>query len=129
MEENTHNITFPKNWNQPKYQLGQLVRQGWIVGMRYYPKNSAMGHTYHVGWHYDVVPDWLEVDATYHTEKDIESYSPEETVAELQAEIDALTLQIEALQDEMNSIKATVLLRNGKRSSDCYATCFARLPS
>ena len=104
--ENT--IFFPKNWTQPKYQLGQLVRQGWIVGMRYYPKNSALGNTYYPGWHYDVVPNWLETEATYHIEEEIELYSPQETVAELQAEIDALTLQIEALRSSINNIQATV---------------------
>ena len=110
MEEISPYITFPKNWTLPKYKLGQLVRQGWIVGMRYYPKNSVLGHTYHSGWHYDVVTDWLEVDATYHTEEEIKPYSQEETVAELQAEIDALTLQIEALRDSINNIKATAAM-------------------
>lgn len=102
MKEN--HIFIPQDWTQPKYQLGQLVEQGWIVGMRYYPGYSAMGRTYQSGWHYDIVHDWLGTDTTYHMEEEVQPYSPEETLAKLQAEIDTLTARIGVLRSAMDNV-------------------------
>jgi hypothetical protein len=95
-------IPLPPNWSQPKYRFGQLVEQGWIVGLKYYPEASALGYQ-KSEWQYHVLPNWVDSGGDIIPESKIKPYPPEKMNEELQTEINIHLRQIENLKFQMNN--------------------------
>lgn len=93
-------IHIPGHWESPKYNLGQLVNQVQIIGMEYHPLETALERKYGGGWFYFVMPDTLEESTEVIKESAIQLPTPEE----LQAEIDSLTVLIEACQSNIHTL-------------------------
>lgn len=98
--ENHNSIALPPNWSQPKYRFGQLVEQGWVVGMRYYPESSALGYQ-KSEWQYQVLRDWLDDEGEIVLESKIKPHPNADK--ELQEEINLHLRQIENLKAQMSA--------------------------
>lgn len=106
-EESFKTIRLPGNWDRPKYQFGQQVKQGKIVGMEYYPEGSRASHQYGTEWRYTVIPHELDdaEDVTYYHESGIEPLAPEELRQRIQAEIDFYQSKVTALQTQLREVE------------------------
>ncbi|WP_375495381.1 hypothetical protein [uncultured Nostoc sp.] len=78
------NISFPNHWESPKYQLGQLVKQGRIIGVEYQAPGTTRAYDLSKGWIYSVLID----DLGYDTENVLESDIKPPSLEQLEAEID-----------------------------------------
>ncbi|WP_238360575.1 hypothetical protein [Iningainema tapete] len=98
-------IPLPPGWTPPKYRLGRLTQQGWIVGMTYHPGFSALGRRYTdgAGWRYEVLADWQDTETETVREEDIKLLPKHEEEAEVKAEIALLKQQISAMEEALNA--------------------------
>ncbi|QKQ75607.1 HNH endonuclease [Nostoc sp. TCL240-02] len=65
-------IRFPSHWPQPKYQLGQLVKQGRIIGIEYQSPGTRRAYDLGKGWIYAVLIDDLGYDTLHLKDSEIE---------------------------------------------------------
>lgn len=86
---------------QPKYRIGDRVRQGLIVGLESYPADSYLAQMYGTQWRYTLLLNKVEEDLEYIYEPYIEPFSPQELRAEIEEEIAQHKQQLEALQNEL----------------------------
>jgi hypothetical protein len=76
-------ICFPSHWTKPKYYLGQIVKQGRIIGVEYQAPGTARAFGLGKGWIYSVLLDDLGYDAENIFESEIEPPSTEDLRAEI----------------------------------------------
>ena len=94
-------ITIPKSWQPPKYQLGQRVSQGEIIGIEYRLPGTYRAYEFGTGWFYIVLPDDYSDCAETIKECDIKlptlEYKQEvlETIETYRSRISTLTQQLE----------------------------------
>jgi hypothetical protein len=81
-------IRFPNHWKSPKYSLGQLVKQGEIIGVEYHPPGSLMAEQFGEGWTYWVLIDKHAVDVESFSERNITPLSSLELQQSVQSLID-----------------------------------------
>lgn len=89
-------IKIPSDWTPPKYNFGQMVRQGEIVGME---------NHFDAGWHYWVRPDANSEDTQSYPEFQINPFSPEELRALLHSEIQFHQSKITALVEQLKRVE------------------------
>ncbi|MEH1822105.1 MAG: HNH endonuclease [Nostoc sp.] len=65
-------IRFPSHWTQPKYQLGQLVKQGRIIGIEYQSPGTRRAYDLGKGWIYAVLIDDQGYDTLQLKDSEIE---------------------------------------------------------
>lgn len=86
---------------QPKYCIGDRVKQGLIVGLEKYPNGSYLSQQYGTEWRYTLLSNKNEEDLEHIYESSIKSLSPQELIAEIEAEIKWHKQQLEDLQREL----------------------------
>ncbi|MBW4603989.1 MAG: hypothetical protein KME29_31595 [Calothrix sp. FI2-JRJ7] len=91
-------IPYPANWGAPKYHLGQLTKEGPIVGIEYLGSEYGLYKASGEGWGY-----WIIMKAG-----DIQKF-PEDYIelldqAEIQQMIEARAAEIEILKEQLNLI-------------------------
>ena len=63
-------ISIPQHWGYPRFALEQRTQQGFILGMKYYAKDSFLAQTYGSGWRYSVIPNTNSEELLhYHSEQ------------------------------------------------------------
>ena len=100
----TQHITIPSTWTPPKYRFGQLVKQGEIVGMEYYPleTNRTQYRNQHgKGWMYSVLPSPCSCDTETFGESSIKPLTPEELHALIALEIKSHATRVAALKEQL----------------------------
>lgn len=81
-EETAKAIYIPGHWDVPKYQFGQLVKQGRIIGLEYQPPETKRGYDLKERWIYSVLMnDEYEVECF--SESSIEPASPQDLKQEI----------------------------------------------
>ncbi|MEH1808480.1 HNH endonuclease [Nostoc sp.] len=65
-------IRFPSHWAQPKYHLGQLVKQGRIIGIEYQSPGTRRAFDLGKGWIYAVLIDDQGYDTLQLKDSEIE---------------------------------------------------------
>lgn len=65
-------IHFPSHWPQPKYHLGQLVKQGRIIGIEYQSPGTRRAYDLGKGWIYAVLIDDQGYDTLQLKDSEIE---------------------------------------------------------
>ena len=98
-------IPIPLDWTRPKYHFGQLVQQGWICGICYYPSYSPL-YKDGSGWSYEIIIDWNSEDYHLIPEEQIKPYDPKEAAKKLNHEIDNLHIRATALEQQLNRLVA-----------------------
>ncbi|MEH1777094.1 HNH endonuclease [Nostoc sp.] len=93
-------IRFPSHWPQPKYQLGQLVSLGRIIGVEYQSPGTRRAYDLGLGWIYAVLIDDLGYDTLQLKESEIELPS----LSLLQAEINYEKLLVEIHQKNLGCL-------------------------
>jgi len=94
-------IRFPSHWPQPKYHLGQRVKQGEIVGVEYYQPKTLRGYEEGAGWSYWVLRNDLSDQAEAMRESNIQPLKTSELQEEIQAEIEFYQSKITALNEHI----------------------------
>jgi hypothetical protein len=92
-------ISIPKDWDYPRFTLGQRTKQGLIIGIQYYPSDTLLAHEYGNSWRYTVLPDKHSEEVRYCFDDELLQLS----LAELQeqAEIQKHQQQIMLLQAQL----------------------------
>ncbi|MBD2771174.1 hypothetical protein [Iningainema tapete] len=91
-------ISIPSNWTRPKYQFGQRVKQGEIIGMEYWQVEDC--------WRYWVLPDPNNFEESQSFLEDLISpLSPEESRALIHDEIKSYQSKIAALVSQLKQIE------------------------
>ncbi|QLE47945.1 hypothetical protein FD724_07320 [Nostoc sp. C057] len=99
-------IRLPDEWTQPKYYLGQLVKQGEIIGIRHLPENSGMAFDFgNEPWAYVVIKDKGSDSGYVIAQSEILPLAPEELLAKIQAEIEFHQNKIAALTQQLNQVE------------------------
>lgn len=101
MRRSRKSIPIPSTWELPKYQFGQLVKQGLILSMEYYPQNTPASEEFGVGWAY-----WCSDDGDANC---MSKYM--ECEIELLSEIDIKTM-IQSRAEEIEMLRAQLNLNN-----------------
>ncbi|MEH1828279.1 MAG: HNH endonuclease [Nostoc sp.] len=111
MPEETHqiiaeqsNIRFPSHWKKPKYQLGQLVKQGEIIGVEYHYPASLMADEFGEGWTYWVLIDKHAADVESFSERNITPLSNLELQQSVQSEIEFHQSKLAALTEQLTQV-------------------------
>jgi HNH endonuclease len=94
-------IRFPSHWPQPKYHLGQRVKQGEIVGVEYYQPKTLRGYEEGAGWSYWVLENDLSDQAEAMRESNISPLKASELIEEIQSEIEFYQSKITALNEHI----------------------------
>lgn len=89
------------NLKQPKYRIGDRVKQGLIIGLENYPHDSYLCQKYGAGWRYTMLPDKAEEDLNHYFEPEITLLSPQQLKTQIEAEINQCQQQLEILQTEL----------------------------
>lgn len=99
-------IRLPDEWTQPKYYLGQLVKQGEIIGIRHLPENSGMAFDFgNEPWAYVVIKDKNSDNGEVIAQSKILPLAPEELLVKIQAEIEFHQNKIAALTQQLNQVE------------------------
>ena len=98
------NISF--NQKQPKYRIGDRVKQGLIIGLECCPPGSYLARTYSNQWRYTLLLDRTEEDLEYIYEPSIKPLSPQQIKSQIQSEINLCKQQLDALQCELADLAA-----------------------
>ncbi|MFN6474352.1 MAG: HNH endonuclease [Nostoc sp. SerVER01] len=102
-------IRFPSHWKKPKYQLGDLVKQGRIIGVEYQSLGTRRAYELGSGWIYSVLLD----DQVYDTENIKESDIKLPTLEALQAEIEYEKSLLLIHQENLHILTEQVEVSNG----------------
>jgi hypothetical protein len=94
-------ISIPKDWDYPRFTLGQLTKQGLIIGIQYYPADTLLAHEYGHSWRYMVLPDKHSEEVRYCFDDQIQQLSLAELQEQLKAEIQEHQQQIMLLQAQL----------------------------
>ncbi|MBW4455845.1 MAG: hypothetical protein KME55_25835 [Nostoc indistinguendum CM1-VF10] len=97
-------ISIPQNWDYPRFTFGQRTEQGTIIGFEYYAENSFLAQRYGSGWRYSVIPDKNSDELLHYHSEQIQPLSTAELQAQIIAEIDEHTLQIDVLKQQLAAI-------------------------
>lgn len=100
------NLPLPPGWKLPKYNFGDRVKQGLVIGLCAYPADSYPGRVYGTEWKYTILPDKAEEDLEYFSESELEPLSGEELKAQIEEEIRQHKEALTALQGEMTRVKS-----------------------
>ncbi|BAY41504.1 hypothetical protein NIES2111_59000 (plasmid) [Nostoc sp. NIES-2111] len=98
-------ISIPKDWDYPRFALGQRTEQGLIIGIQYYPANTLLAHEYGSSWRYTVLPDKNSEEVRSYFDDQIQQFSVAELQAQLQAELEKHQQQIMILQQQLAAIR------------------------
>ena len=96
-------IIIPSVYKEPKYRFGQLVKQGLIIGMEYYPPNLKIATEKDEEWHYWILEEETDESTNLNmfTESEIEPLSLEDLQALVKDEIEFHQRSIAALKDQL----------------------------
>ncbi len=97
----TQNIILPSTWTPPKYRFGQMVKQGQIVGMEYYPPGSYRACQHGEGWIYWILLDQNADDTESFGESSLRPLNPEELHTLIEAEVKSHTTRVAALKEQL----------------------------
>ena len=89
MSEETNTLNFlriPSHWGSPLYRLGQMVKQGRIIGIEYQPPGTRRAYDLGVEWNYTVLPDDQEYDTDSIRESDIRLLTASDLLLEIEHE-------------------------------------------
>ncbi len=81
-------LRIPSYWESPKYSLGQMVKQGRIIGIEYQPPGTLRAYELDIGWYYIVLSDPCEYDTDNIRESNIQPL----TVSDLR--MDGMTSEV-----------------------------------
>ncbi|KYC42081.1 hypothetical protein WA1_18945 [Scytonema hofmannii PCC 7110] len=98
-------IVIPEEWTAPKYQLGQWIKQGLIVGIEYYLPNSFRGNKYGAGWIYWVMPHKDSEDTETWSEESVKPLTEADLQEMIQKEVNSCNTKIAALTEQLELIK------------------------
>ena len=96
----TQHITLPNTWTPPKYRFGQMVKQGQIVVMEYYPPGSYRASQHGEGWVYGVAEPDSE-DTEHFPESCLRPLNPEELQALITEEIESHSQRVAVLKEQL----------------------------
>lgn len=94
-------IIIPSIYPQPKYRFGQIVKQGRIIGMEYFPPDMKISDSKDEQWYYWVSEDEDSMDLNQFNEAQIEPLSPEELQTLVKDEIDFHNSCIAVLKEQL----------------------------
>ncbi|RCJ24031.1 hypothetical protein A6770_28710 [Nostoc minutum NIES-26] len=94
-------ISIPKDWENPKFTLGQRTQQGLIIGMEYKPVNTQLAYQYGHGWRYTVLPHKNADEVRHYSDEQLQALSVAEAQQQIIAEIEEHQQQIKALQQQL----------------------------
>ncbi|MEH1779724.1 MAG: hypothetical protein V7L26_11525 [Nostoc sp.] len=79
------NISFPNHWESPKYQLGQQMKQGQIVGIEYHPPGTKRESIFGENWTYCLLMNDLDSDVEIFREQNLQPLSRVELLSEIES--------------------------------------------
>ncbi|QKQ75587.1 hypothetical protein [Nostoc sp. TCL240-02] len=95
-------IAIPSVYKQPKYRFGQMVKQGRIIGMEYYPPDLVKITDETEEWRYWLLENDEEIlDLNMLAESEIEPLTSEELQAVVKDEIEFHQRSIAALREQI----------------------------
>lgn len=96
-------IIIPSVYKQPKYRFGQLVKQGRIIGMEYYPPDLSRMTNQKEEWSYWVLAEEIEesTDLNMFAEAEIEPLATEDLQTLVKDEIEFHTRSIAVLKEQL----------------------------
>ncbi|MBW4617700.1 MAG: hypothetical protein KME21_31825 [Desmonostoc vinosum HA7617-LM4] len=97
-------ISIPNNWDYPRFTFGQRTQQGIIIGCEYYPADTLLAHEYGNSWRYAVLIDKNSEEVRHYFDDQIQTLSLAELRAQIIAEIDEHTQQIDALKQQLAAV-------------------------
>jgi hypothetical protein len=103
-ESHQPTISIPNNWDYPRFSFSQRTQQGVIVGMEYYLTNSQLAYQYGQGWRYAVMHHDDCEEIRHYFDDQIQTLSLAELRAQIIAEIDEHTQQIDALKQQLAAV-------------------------
>ncbi len=80
------NIRFPSHWKKPKYQLGQQMKQGQIVGIEYHPPSTKRASIFGENWTYCLLINDQDAEIEIFTEQNLQPLSPSELLSEIESQ-------------------------------------------
>jgi hypothetical protein len=109
METTSKAISIPSYWAQPKYSLGQRIKQGTIVGIQYQlPNNLLLESSADGSWNYIVKVNSGSKDKDKEVEElqehEIKTLPSSDLHKLLTAEIEAYQQKIEILKQQLPSL-------------------------
>lgn len=94
-------INIPKSWKIPKYQLGQRVKQGEIIGIEYRIPGTNRAYELGIGWVYTVLPNNYSDSVEIIQETEIKLATPE-SHQEIRDTINAYNKRISTLAEQLD---------------------------
>lgn len=104
METSKNTITIPGYWTQPKYSLGQRIKQGIIVGIQYYQSQNLLTDYSNGSWRYAVLDNGDFEEIIHLSEQKIQPLSSQELTKQIQDEIELYQNSITVLSKELSAI-------------------------
>ena len=96
-------IIIPSVYKQPKYRFGQLVKQGRIIGMEYYPPDLKIATQKEEEWSYWILEEETDESTGLNmfAEIEVEPLSLEDLQTLVKDEIDFHQRSIAALKEQL----------------------------
>lgn len=94
-------IAIPNVYPQPKYRFGQIVKQGRIIGMEFFPPDMKISDGEDEKWHYWVSEDEDSLGLKQFSETEIEPLTAEELQTLVKDEIDFHNSCIAVLKEQL----------------------------
>ncbi|QKQ75609.1 hypothetical protein [Nostoc sp. TCL240-02] len=94
-------IAIPSIYPQPKYRFGQIVKQGRIIGMEFFPPDMKIADEREEQWHYWLLEDKESLDLNMFPESKIEAFTSDELEALVKDEIEHHQRSIAALREQI----------------------------
>lgn len=98
-------IVIPEEWTSPKYQLGQWIKQGLIVGIEYCLPDSLRGKRYGEGWVYWVMSHEDSEETETMREESIRPLTPADLHEMIQKEVDAHSSKLAKLNEQLKLVE------------------------
>lgn len=106
---NTENyVIIPSHWTRPLYRLGQMVKQGQIIGIEYQPPGTKRAHDLGVGWNYTVLPNPIEFEVENVRESDIKLLTASDLQSQIKYQSECakiLTENLSILREQLTEIE------------------------
>jgi hypothetical protein len=98
-------IVIPEDWSTPKYQLGQWIKQGLIVGIEYYLPGSFRGNKYGAGWVYWVMPHRDSEDTESWGEESVKPLTENDLRELIEKEANSHNIKLAALTEQLKLVE------------------------